>query len=31
VKFLTITLIVHAPDPVTGEQISTNARLRGSR
>jgi alkanesulfonate monooxygenase SsuD/methylene tetrahydromethanopterin reductase-like flavin-dependent oxidoreductase (luciferase family) len=28
VKFLTITLIVHAPDPVTGVQKSTAARFR---
>ena len=27
-KFLAITLIVHAPDPITGEQKSTTARLR---
>jgi alkanesulfonate monooxygenase SsuD/methylene tetrahydromethanopterin reductase-like flavin-dependent oxidoreductase (luciferase family) len=27
-KFLAITLIVHAPDPFTGEQKSTTARLR---
>jgi alkanesulfonate monooxygenase SsuD/methylene tetrahydromethanopterin reductase-like flavin-dependent oxidoreductase (luciferase family) len=27
-KFLAITLIVHAPDPLTGEQKSTTARLR---
>jgi alkanesulfonate monooxygenase SsuD/methylene tetrahydromethanopterin reductase-like flavin-dependent oxidoreductase (luciferase family) len=29
VKFLAITLIVHAPDPVTGVQKSTNERFRG--
>jgi alkanesulfonate monooxygenase SsuD/methylene tetrahydromethanopterin reductase-like flavin-dependent oxidoreductase (luciferase family) len=28
VKFLAITLIVHAPDPVTGVQKSTNERFR---
>jgi alkanesulfonate monooxygenase SsuD/methylene tetrahydromethanopterin reductase-like flavin-dependent oxidoreductase (luciferase family) len=28
VKFLAITLIVHAPDPVTGVQKSTNDRFR---
>jgi alkanesulfonate monooxygenase SsuD/methylene tetrahydromethanopterin reductase-like flavin-dependent oxidoreductase (luciferase family) len=27
-KFLAITLIVHAPDPLTGVQKSTNARFR---
>jgi alkanesulfonate monooxygenase SsuD/methylene tetrahydromethanopterin reductase-like flavin-dependent oxidoreductase (luciferase family) len=27
-KFLAITLIVHAPDPITGIQPSTNQRLR---
>ncbi|MFF6779198.1 LLM class flavin-dependent oxidoreductase, partial [Streptomyces sp. NPDC012637] len=27
-KFLAITLIVHAPDPVTGVQKSTNERFR---
>jgi alkanesulfonate monooxygenase SsuD/methylene tetrahydromethanopterin reductase-like flavin-dependent oxidoreductase (luciferase family) len=27
-RFLTITLIVHAPDPVTGEQPPTTERLR---
>lgn len=27
-KFLTITLIVHAPDPITGEQKSTHDRFR---
>ncbi len=27
-RFLTITLIVHAPDPVTGKQKSTNDRFR---
>jgi alkanesulfonate monooxygenase SsuD/methylene tetrahydromethanopterin reductase-like flavin-dependent oxidoreductase (luciferase family) len=27
-RFITITLIVHAPDPVTGEQKSTQDRLR---
>ena len=27
-KFLTITLIVHAPDPVTGAQTSTTERFR---
>ncbi|MEU8201189.1 LLM class flavin-dependent oxidoreductase [Streptosporangium sp. NPDC049046] len=27
-KFLAITLIVHGPDPITGELKSTNARLR---
>ena len=26
-RFITITLIVHAPDPVTGEQKSTQDRL----
>jgi hypothetical protein len=27
-RFITITLIVHAPDPVTGEQKSTQDRFR---
>ncbi|QKV90360.1 hypothetical protein HUT19_34385 [Streptomyces sp. NA02950] len=27
-KFLAITLIVHAPDPVTGVQKPTHARFR---
>src|SRR4051795_8572998 len=27
-RFITITLIVHAPDPVTGEQKSTQDRLQ---
>jgi alkanesulfonate monooxygenase SsuD/methylene tetrahydromethanopterin reductase-like flavin-dependent oxidoreductase (luciferase family) len=27
VKFLAITLIVHAPDPLTGHQVSTSERL----
>ncbi|WP_433379057.1 hypothetical protein [Streptosporangium sp. CA-115845] len=27
-KFLAITLIVHGPNPITGELKSTNARLR---
>jgi hypothetical protein len=27
-KFITITLIVHAPDPLTGEQKSTQERFR---
>src|SRR5690349_8102551 len=27
-KFLAITLIVHAPDPLTGQQQSTTARLK---
>jgi hypothetical protein len=26
-RFITITLIVHAPDPVTGEQKSTQDRF----
>jgi hypothetical protein len=30
-RFITITLIVHAPDPVTGEQKSTQDRLREVR
>jgi alkanesulfonate monooxygenase SsuD/methylene tetrahydromethanopterin reductase-like flavin-dependent oxidoreductase (luciferase family) len=28
VKFIAITLIVHAPDPVTGVQVSTSERFR---
>jgi len=27
-RFITITLIVHAPDPVTGEQKSTQDRFQ---
>ncbi|ACU72696.1 Luciferase-like monooxygenase [Catenulispora acidiphila DSM 44928] len=27
-RFLTISLIVHAPDPISGEQTSTNERFR---
>ena len=27
-RFITITLIVHAPDPQTGEQKSTQERIR---
>jgi len=27
-RFITITLIVHAPDPRTGEQKSTQQRFR---
>jgi hypothetical protein len=27
VKFLAITLIVHAPDPLTGREVSTSERL----
>ena len=27
-RFITITLIVHAPDPFTGAQKSTRARFR---
>ncbi len=27
-RFITITLIVHAPDPVTGAQVSTADRFR---
>lgn len=27
-KFLVLTLVTHVPDPVTGQQLSTHARLR---
>ena len=27
-RFIAITLIVHAPDPVTGAQVSTASRFR---
>src|SRR5690625_7985139 len=27
-KFLLLTLIVHAPDPITGRQVSTQQRLQ---